>query len=447
MNCLPLYSDVTDLKTGRRLIPIYIILLIFLSSTYAQNPQWRVFTTANSPLPGNNISSIVIDSNNIKWIGTDSGAVKIEGNNWTIFDTSNIPLGVNWVRPLAFDKFNNIWFSYGLSNSTVEGAAVFNGINWVLYNTTNSGLPSNRVTRIYVDSMNNKWICTFASSSYNGGLAKFNGAIWVVYDTSNSGIPSNFITGIDIKNNIKWISTFGGGVAKYDDTNWVVFGYGSGLPVGYINSIIIDDFAIPWVTTYGGGIAKYNNLTNNWIVYDPNNSGISSAFCDPIVIKNNIKWIGCFYDGGLNRFDDTTWTVFKTYNSGIPSNDINNLCFDKFGNMWIGTYNGLAIYNPNGIIGVEKNSSNIPETFQLYQNYPNPFNNTTNIKFEIPRLTKVNLEVYDINGRLINVLKNSVLSAGFYTVKFDGTNLSSGIYFYKLETNKYQETKKMVLIK
>ena len=116
---------------------IFVILLIFQSSSYSQNPQWRVFTMQNSQLPANTVGSIVVDRNNIKWIGTAEGMVKIDGNNWTIYDTTNTPLGDNSIAPKTVDKYNNLWV--GVSS---KGMAKFNSSNWTIYNTTNSGIPS-----------------------------------------------------------------------------------------------------------------------------------------------------------------------------------------------------------------------------------------------------------------------------------------------------------------
>ncbi|MCB0722533.1 MAG: aryl-sulfate sulfotransferase [Ignavibacteriae bacterium] len=88
-----------------------------------------------------------------------------------------------------------------------------------------------------------------------------------------------------------------------------------------------------------------------------------------------------------------------------------------------------------------------PDDYVLNQNYPNPFNPSTVITFNIPRQTKVSLKVYDILGRVVSVLINSDLSAGEHYAQFNGSNLTSGVYFYNLVTDTYSETKKMILLK
>ncbi len=88
-----------------------------------------------------------------------------------------------------------------------------------------------------------------------------------------------------------------------------------------------------------------------------------------------------------------------------------------------------------------------PFEFKLEQNYPNPFNPTTNINFTIPTREKVKISVYNILGKLIEVLVNQELNAGSYSTEFDGTDLPSGIYFYELITDNLFKTRKMILLK
>lgn len=102
---------------------------------------------------------------------------------------------------------------------------------------------------------------------------------------------------------------------------------------------------------------------------------------------------------------------------------------------------------PNGTVGVQNISSNVPDKYSLSQNYPNPFNPTTNLEFGIPELGNVSLKIYDGLGREIQTLVNGKFSPGNYKIDFDGSNLASGVYFYKLESGNFIETKRMMLLK
>jgi len=114
-------------------------------------------------------------------------------------------------------------------------------------------------------------------------------------------------------------------------------------------------------------------------------------------------------------------------------------------------------------VNVVSLSNEIPTGFKLEQNYPNPFNPTTKIRFYLPSTLSfprpsnvfgqgsggnpVKLTIYDILGKEIQTLVNKNLSAGTYEVTFDAGGLNSGIYFYRLTTNNYSETKRMLMLK
>ncbi len=92
-------------------------------------------------------------------------------------------------------------------------------------------------------------------------------------------------------------------------------------------------------------------------------------------------------------------------------------------------------------------NNSVPDEFILKQNYPNPFNPVTNINFSLPKEGFVSIKVYDVTGRMVKTLVNEVIETGNYTVTFDGSQFASGIYFYRLETNNFMETKRMMLVK
>lgn len=111
---------------------------------------------------------------------------------------------------------------------------------------------------------------------------------------------------------------------------------------------------------------------------------------------------------------------------------------------------GLPFMNSvimNRPVGIKPISQEIPANYELKQNYPNPFNPETTIEFNITKPEFTGLQIYDINGRLIETLVNEKLSAGTYKLKWNGSNVSSGIYYYTLKANNYFVTKKMILLK
>jgi hypothetical protein len=97
--------------------------------------------------------------------------------------------------------------------------------------------------------------------------------------------------------------------------------------------------------------------------------------------------------------------------------------------------------------GTGNNTLETPKTYSLAQNYPNPFNPVTKINFALPKQGFVSLKVYDVLGREVSTLVNEVKVAGSYSVDFDASMLSSGVYFYRLESGNFSDIKRMILVK
>ncbi len=105
-------------------------------------------------------------------------------------------------------------------------------------------------------------------------------------------------------------------------------------------------------------------------------------------------------------------------------------------------FDGTSAYSKEVEVDVK-----VPSTFSLLQNYPNPFNPATNIEYQIPDREFVTLKIYDVLGNEVAALVNEEKPAGNYAVKFNGINLSSGVYFYRLKAGSYTSTKKLILMK
>ncbi|MBN1399153.1 MAG: T9SS type A sorting domain-containing protein [Bacteroidetes bacterium] len=106
-----------------------------------------------------------------------------------------------------------------------------------------------------------------------------------------------------------------------------------------------------------------------------------------------------------------------------------------------------SLYNETVLTNVTGKTNLVPKKFSLYQNYPNPFNPSTTIIYELPMSTMLEIKVYNSIGQEVMVLKNKFENAGVHEVTFENSNLSSGIYFYKMKAGSFTSTKKMLLIK
>ncbi len=128
-------------------------------------------------------------------------------------------------------------------------------------------------------------------------------------------------------------------------------------------------------------------------------------------------------------------------------------------NQYDGGFNGIVdrfrasskqqdwILSISSITSVTDKVVNTPNSFNLFQNYPNPFNPTTTIQYDIPKSAYLTLKVYNITGQVVATLVNERKSAGSYSVNFNASGLTSGIYFYRIQAGSFVQTKKMILLK
>lgn len=141
-------------------------------------------------------------------------------------------------------------------------------------------------------------------------------------------------------------------------------------------------------------------------------------------------------DPSLRR--DSSQSVLHSYLSLSIQPQSGRIIYQSLGDFYLRAYLSPAGSNP---------LSSIPKRFALLQNYPNPFNPSTVITYDLPQRSRVKLAVYDLLGREILVLKDEEEGPRRYAVPFDGSRLSAGVYFYRLTTATFTETKKMVLVR
>jgi hypothetical protein len=135
-----------------------------------------------------------------------------------------------------------------------------------------------------------------------------------------------------------------------------------------------------------------------------------------------------------------------TYATGIDDSHPNAAATQLVAPLFVNEiFNASVFYEST--YGVRRISENIPDSYTLYQNYPNPFNPSTIIRFQIKDSRFIKLSVFNNLGMEVAVPVNEKLKTGEYEFEFNGGNLSSGIYFYKLQAGDFSEVKKMVLIK
>jgi photosystem II stability/assembly factor-like uncharacterized protein len=200
--------------------------------------------------------------------------------------------------------------------------------------------------------------------------------------------------------------------------------------------------SIGWAA--GGTIYKTEDGGETWKFQKTASQNEESCY----FINENKGWIFNLSDPHYITFNGgKTWS---DYNTNIAPYGLVNFNFVNENIGYALNWDGDLYKTITGGVVTSINSSNRNFTtpkFELMQNYPNPFNPLTKIKFSTPKSELVQIKVYDVLGEQVKILINDYRIAGSYEVKFDASNLPSGVYFYEMISGKYVETKKMILLR
>jgi hypothetical protein len=185
----------------------------------------------------------------------------------------------------------------------------------------------------------------------------------------------------------------------------------------------------PWINPFTSVVTKFPFSGNpesgtGWIMTDGNDRRSMQSFGPVTVNPGDTQSIIIAQMIARNVSNLQSVAALKTY-----SNYVKNF------------------YDNNFIVSVQNISSEVPESFELSQNYPNPFNPKTIINYQLRITNLVKLTVYDVLGHEVAVFVNEKQAPGTYQVEFDGSGLSSGVYFYKLVTEGFTDVKRMMLLK
>lgn len=378
-------------------------------------PDWINYYKNNSGLLNNKINVIENDRHNNKWIGTNgNGLAKYDGFGWQYFDLSN-----EFVTCIAMDDSDKVWIG------------TEDGIFLVQNNNVSLISDDGWVHSLVIDSIGYLW------AVFNDGIHKYDGITWTGGYAPPLHTPRKLI--ID-NHNMLWSTFISKGIGKFDGINWVIYNTSnSNIPSNNITSMVIYESDL-WLGTYKK-LVKFDNA--NFISYEcPLDDWIETISVD----SEFTFWLGTSM--GIAKYDLINWTVYDTVNSPLNDNLVKHICNDEYHNTFIGTWNGLAVYNKLGLPNFVSNyGGKIPNSFIVYQNYPNPFNPITKIGYDVSEMGHVTLNIYDVLGNEIGALINKEKPAGSYEVEFDATGLPSGIYFYQLKAGNFVETKKMVLLR
>jgi hypothetical protein len=416
-----------------------------------------------------NNSTILAGSNGGLFISTNNA------NNWSAVE-----------KGLPFSKVSSVVTNgstifAGVTGGSFSGGGISfstdNGDTWI---PCNSGLSDLEITAM---SMVGSYI--FAGASWNTYYSGNNGITWAQLNSPSSSGMNSIIS--------KGSNFFGvGGGDVYISTNngsdWTSIS--AGLPQYYnsktkshyhysVSSLTAID-SILFAGTIGGGVYISTNNGSHWdttnsrpacsSVYSlaTRNSNIYAGAINGVFrsTNNGANWtsiglttvaINGLVIVGQNIFAATTGGIFLSSNDGGTWIEIDQGLINKNVNtlaiggayLYTGTMGSGVWRRPLSevITEVENGIKQFPSRFVLEQNYPNPFNPSTSISFSLPSKSFVSLKVFDIMGREIATIVSEEMSSGSYTRQWNAANMSSGIYFYRLQSGSFIETKKLILLR
>jgi Secretion system C-terminal sorting domain len=230
-------------------------------------------------------------------------------------------------------------------------------------------------------------------------------------------------------------------------SNWFLVTTGLNTTAGY-NGLSVIDANTLFVSNTASQVFGTTDGGANWTNLNFPLTGIGTLFCTDWLNANTGMVGGVFGTIGKTTNRGASWEI--SYTGGYTTMGIDmvhpDTAFAVCGNIAGGQ---IFKYVSGALTGTINWNSEIPREYSLSQNYPNPFNPSTTIKFSLPKAGVVSLKVFEVSGREVKTLINGLsLNTGVVTYDFDGSELSSGIYFYSLFVdNNRIDTKKMILVK
>ena len=403
----------------------FTIIIIFVSCSFA-NSQW--ITQQSGTV--NNLKCIYL---------TDSQTGFICGDN-VILKTTNA--GNNWNKT----ELTGIWNSIYFVNSTTGFLCGNNGKimkttnageNWL---TLNSGTDKNLTSIRFVNEQTGYftgWNKTLLKTT-DGGNTFSNTFGSAFYMWQKTFILKNYI----------FLMGNDGALFRSTNSGSTWDSLYTGMPNSLSSAQFFED-GKGFIFGCCGAIFRTSNFGNHWnhdTVYLTKGWALEDCYFS----NSNLGWsVG--EHGSIVRTSDggSSWETLPYKNI---SSTFKSVKFVNNQTGWIVGSEGTILKTTNGggqgvPIGIETQQANVPSEFLLQQNFPNPFNPSTNIKFILNKSSNVKLSVYNINGKLENILTEDYYRKGEYQITWKAVNQPSGIYYCKIETNNGSQVVKMSLIK
>ncbi len=362
-------------------------------------------------------------------VTSDNGSVIALWSGYTgsFLNPGNYKLYTEKISPSGTSLWNDIVYSLGNVTGFFVPKIFSDGNNGAIYvwqDDRNSANVQSSFVQRYSSSGTRLFPANGSEGSTAAGMNKFDawaaympatGETYIVWKQSNSLQSSFAIYG-------QRFSPSGSRLWTDDAKQFVAFSNNS-----YINQICFTKDT-SFIAAYNESV--FGSADNFQFAFMSSRSGDlrwgGSVKDMGNIVSGKSKVVGMIDQNGMTKI---AWSDNRTGADGIYAQNIN--------------FNGTL----GNLTGINNNTGQIPGSFSLLQNFPNPFNPKTIISYQLTKINFVTLKVYDILGNEAATIVNQKQNAGTYQAEFDGSNLSSGIYFYTLNAGEFSETKSMILLK
>ena len=399
---------------------------LFLSTNNGNN-----WSTVEKGLPFSKVSSVVTNGSTI-FAGVKGGSYSGGGISFSIDN------GDTWI------SFNSGLDDLEIISMSAGGPYIFTNTSAGAYYSTNSG-TSWISSSSFIKSIISKGSNLFGVVGGDVYISINNGSNWTnvstgwpKYYNSKTGYYHYGATSLQAIDSILFAGTSGGGVyistdngSHWDTTN-ARPACSSVYALAAMNSKI-----------YAGTIKGVFGSTNNGANW--NSIGLTTVAINVIVIEGQNIFTATSGGIFLSSNDGNTWTEID---QGLVDKNVSTLAIEG-AYLYSGTMGSGVWRRPLSEVttDIKNETQQLPSSFKLGQNYPNPFNPSTIIPFNLPVRSFVSLKVFDLLGRDMATLVSDNLPAGNHSRQWNAANVSSGIYFYRLQAGSFIETKKLVLLR
>jgi len=423
----------------KTLIASAMLFLLALNSAFCTNPL-------SLQLPGNSITNLAVDSKGVVWIYCHNNLdgyrlLSYDGANWT-----NHPITIpsNPVVHMKIDTSDVLWM---VLIDEPDRLLCYDGTQFSTFTIPFDWDAPDIFYPLGVVAARDSSIWL---GSYQQGIKHFDGENWILYTTADS-LASNTANDIAIDSKgVVWVATYNG-LSRFDGVHWYTFNSENSPLNNAIRSLFIDSSGHIWV-----GSTYLTNQTNiymydgvNWIsfshYYWDEDTDVLVYIHSITEDENSTIWFGHSYGAGKVE-NGRTYDLEQDKICDFPKVDISSIAADKSGNIWFVSDEGILYRLDTSLISAVEEPEATPSAFETAC-HPNPFNPATTIGYSIPGRADVSITIYNATGQRIRAVDLGMLSPGSHEYVFDGSDLPSGVYLYRVSAGGDVRTGRMLLMK